>query len=124
MPRKKRQQLLDSITEGLKKKFDNASINELIYLTAFVAGTVISYELLTGKPIVEFLGISRTPPVGQHTWLHEARTWTPPSDLQVDKLLMAFVASYMVLKIDVDDVVQATSQLTTLMKGSIGLVSP
>lgn len=122
MPRKKKPKIFDAITESLRMKFDNASLRDLIYFVSYMSGVFIAYELLTGKPIVEFLGIPRVPPVGQHTWISAEPKWIPPEEIDISKLAMAFVAGYMILQIEVEDVLSATNQLTALMKGSMGLV--
>lgn len=114
MARKKRRQLINQISESLKKKFDDANIRDIVYFGAYVSAVHIAYEILTGRAITDIFFGFRRPPVGMRTFPVEEEQLDL---LQFDKLAVAMIAGYLVLKIDVEDVVSATTTVTSWITG-------
>jgi len=114
MPRKKKVKTIDLFLNALKKKMDDASIRDLLYLGAYFSAVYFIYDFLTGHPLpIQLIESFIVIPLG----LPQIKEPKKPKGLDHHALAKALVAAYIVLKIDVEDVVSATKALGSVVAG-------
>lgn len=117
MPRKKKIKLLDTILDSIRKKWEKATLREIVYLISYMGAVAISYKaLMAAKGLITSLFTHNGSwfqrlVLGKPPW-EEGKSWLDELDLEV--LLTSFAVAYMVLKIDMDDVVTASKQIGVL----------
>jgi len=111
MARKKKVKLLETLIESLKKKWESASIRDIVYITSYVAAVGLSYKVLMtakGFPAITLFDI-----IGYVT--KQLKGEEPePEGIDLDILLTSCVVAYIVLKIDMDDITAAATKITTV----------
>lgn len=115
MPRKKKIKIVDQFIDALKKKLNDASIRDLIYLMAYSSSVYFIYDLLTGHPLpIQIIETFLVVPLGLPK-ISEPE----PKKFDVMALMQAMIAAYIVLKIDVDDIVSATKAISSTVSTAI-----
>lgn len=117
MPRKKKKDLLDHFIESIRKRWETATLRELIYLISYIGAVAVSYQILMkAKGIIVSVFV-----VGD--WFQRLILGPPPGEvpetLDPGVLLTSFAAAYIILKIDADDITSAVAKLTSAAEGLI-----
>ena len=111
-----KKKLLETLIEGIRKKWENATVREMVYLISYVGAVAVSYKILMAtKGIIVSVFVTgdwfQRLLLGTPPW-EEPGEWLKGLDLQV--FLTSLTVAYMVLKIDVDDIVTASKQIGIL----------
>lgn len=113
MTRKKKIGMLDHIINSIKDKWDKAGVRDLVYLISYLAAVAVTYKtLMAGQALIVQINPIR--------WI----TGTVPTKEELEKLdpdtlLTSFVAAYIILKIDAQDIASAVGKIKTVAKGVI-----
>lgn len=113
MARKKKISLLMKLIDSIQKKWEEASIRDLVYIVSYVAAVAGSYKVLMASQafIVTYNPVR---------WLFpgDMPTKEELKKIDVDTLLTAFVVGYIVLKIDADDITSGIAKVTAALAKS------
>lgn len=116
MPKKSKRDLISHFFDIIQTKFEQATLRDIAYIVSFLSGVFIAYNIIAKireEPLLKVVMwdiLTYQFPIRPELITEKIET----KELNLEILGLSCIASYIVLKTDMDDIVSATGKLTSL----------